>query len=90
MGESKPVVVGNSCGGCDNKWGGFLTAHCPSCHLTFGSVRNFDLHRDKGKCLNPATTQLVGGTKANPGPPMTLGKRGYWGFPVPEGLTEDD
>jgi len=33
-------------------------AHCGACHLTFGGVRNFDRHRDNGKCLKPEALGL--------------------------------
>jgi hypothetical protein len=72
-----------SCGKCDSTWGGFSTAHCSSCNLTFGSVRSFDLHRSKGKCLNPALVHIGVGGIDTPGPFMRLGKLGYWGFAFP-------
>lgn len=25
----------HGCAGCDNRWGGYSTAHCAACHLTF-------------------------------------------------------
>lgn len=34
-------------------------AHCSVCHLTFRSVTNFDAHRSKGYCIDPASIELV-------------------------------
>lgn len=34
------------------------TALCTVCHEFFGTVRNFDRHRDNGWCLNPAELGL--------------------------------
>src|SRR5262245_55341581 len=45
----------HACGGCDARWGGFNTAHCGTCHKTFGGVSGFDAHRSDGTCLDPAT-----------------------------------
>lgn len=33
-------------------------AHCGACHVTFGSVRGFDLHRRGGECYGPALTRM--------------------------------
>jgi hypothetical protein len=33
-------------------------AHCASCHLTFGSVRGFDLHRRGGGCRYPGNLRM--------------------------------
>jgi hypothetical protein len=50
---------------CGKRWGGFDTAHCASCHLTFSTSKNFEKHRVDGKCLDPAqrgmTQTLRGG-----------------------------
>lgn len=34
-------------------------AHCASCHVTFGGVTGFDLHRSNGQCLDPASFEYV-------------------------------
>lgn len=68
MSASKPW----SCGGCDTMWGGLDLAHCASCHETFTTVRNFDTHRSKGKCV---FTGLIRGTRGywmEPGPPSPV------------------
>jgi hypothetical protein len=46
-------------------------AHCSVCHRTFGGVRNFDLHRHDGWCLDPAGVGLVD-------------RDGVWRRPPPE------
>lgn len=34
-------------------------AHCTVCHVTFGGVSNFDLHRRGGLCLTPESLSLI-------------------------------
>lgn len=50
-------------------------AHCGACHLTFGGVRAFDLHRqgrvDVRHCVHPATVGLVERDGVWRQPPMT-------------------
>lgn len=38
---------------------GTTMAHCPTCHLTFGSVGGFDRHRRGGQCLNPTALAMA-------------------------------
>ena len=33
------------CPRCDRRWTGQSEAHCPTCHLQFGSTSAFDRHR---------------------------------------------
>ncbi len=33
------------CNGCGRRWNGLAEAHCPTCHLQFGSDTGFDRHR---------------------------------------------
>jgi hypothetical protein len=58
----------HSCSGCSNTWTGMKQAHCASCHVTFSTPTNFDLHiraTTKYKqvvsieCLAPADAGLV-------------------------------
>lgn len=39
---------------CDGIFTGIKTAHCTVCHATFTTPGNFDLHRSRGDCLDPA------------------------------------
>jgi hypothetical protein len=59
----------HGCGGCDNRWGGFRTAHCGACHETFTTPANFDRHRLQDECAPPADRGLV------------LNERGQWAQP---------
>lgn len=34
-------------------------AHCSLCHLTFGGITGFDLHRRGGQCSHPSTFDYV-------------------------------
>lgn len=63
----------HGCGGCTNRWAGTSTAHCPTCHRTFGAVGGFDRHRRDGRCVDPATLGLVASERT-----------GYtaWVFPI--------
>lgn len=47
-----------SCKGCTARWTGMSMAHCPSCHGTFSTVSNFDVHRSGGKCVAPSSLGL--------------------------------
>ena len=47
----------HSCRGCSRTWTGYSEAHCPTCHVNFSVVRNFDLHRQDGQCIPPG--QLI-------------------------------
>lgn len=42
-------------------------AHCSVCHRTFTGVRNFDMHRRVGTCVDPASRNMTD-------------KNGAWGF----------
>jgi hypothetical protein len=55
-----------SCGSCDTTWDTQSSlAHCSLCHLSFSTVGNFDLHRNKdGTCAAPGTLGLVERTRA--------------------------
>ena len=61
------------CGGCESRWGGLKTVHCPrkGCHRTFTSIRVCERH-EKGShkegryCVDPASVGLV------------LNRNGYW------------
>lgn len=62
------------CSNCDAEWGGYRTAHCPTCHITFKSVSGFDAHRSgpaaERFCLDPTT---IG---------MAPDRNGYWRVPA--------
>lgn len=62
---------------CDARWGGFNTAHCASCHVTFSTVGNFDRHRRGGECLDPLSLTDREGRPQ----PMVKNRHGYWGQP---------
>lgn len=34
-------------------------AHCSLCHITFGGIRGFDIHRRGGTCSDPSTFGFV-------------------------------
>ena len=65
------------CGGCDNWWTGLNSAHCSGCHQTFTGVGGFDMHRRRGKCLDPADIGLVPADKPWPG----WSRPGTWSGP---------
>lgn len=52
------------CAGCDNRWGGYKTAHCGACHHTFSVLSTFDAHRQGSHsagtrhCVDPASVGL--------------------------------
>ena len=48
-------------------------AHCGACHVTFGGIRGFDVHRRGGVCASPVDLGMV--------------KRwasGVWSWPIDE------
>jgi hypothetical protein len=57
---------------------GLKTCGCWECGEVFSAVSNFDKHRSKGKCLNPATLGLVKSHK------------GIWKLPDTSGRWDDD
>lgn len=65
----------HGCGGCPARWSGTRTSHCGACHVTFGGVTAFDLHRAGGRCAQPRRLGMA-----------LLPGRAYarWGFPTEE------
>lgn len=67
----------NECGTCQARWGGYNTAHCSGCHLTFTGLSAFDKHRDGSHakstrhCVSPESVGLIEAGRAYP----------CWGFP---------
>jgi hypothetical protein len=55
-----------TCNGCTRTWTGLSPCHCAGCHITFNSLRPFDIHRRSGECRSPADSGLV------------LSESGYW------------
>lgn len=55
--------MGVQCAGCDTEWTGLGKCHCGAreCHRTFSGVTLFDLHRSRGKCVDPATLRTKDG-----------------------------
>lgn len=72
-----------TCGGCNNGWGGYRTAHCASCHETFSGVTVFDEHRKDGICQLPEKV----GMKYNR---RGTGENAYrvWGYPMDDETRE--
>ena len=44
---------------CGARWTGLRVAHCSVCHRTFTTVANFDRHRRGGRCVDPASVDMV-------------------------------
>lgn len=67
-----------SCSGCTTRWTGMHTAHCPTCHTTFASIKAFDHHRADQTCKPPGLSGLVPRVRS----PREL-PAGFvvWGFP---------
>ncbi len=63
-----------SCSGCTTRWTPSGAAHCPTCHLTFGSITGFDCHRIGGGCLGPDDLRARG---------YELSDTGLWRRPRP-------
>lgn len=60
---------------CGARWSGRRTAHCGSCHLTFGAPGGFDRHRRGGACLGEAALVELG---------LRRDDRDRWRLPVTE------
>ena len=45
----------SSCRTCGRKWTGMKECHCTACHRHFSTVRNFDAHMKRGRCVDPLT-----------------------------------
>jgi hypothetical protein len=43
---------------CGQRWSGEETAHCPTCHHTFGGTTPFDYHRRNGQCSITRTLHM--------------------------------
>ncbi len=56
------------CSNCENRWGGYNTAHCGACHLTFTSIEAFDLHRtgSHAKGTRSCTHPIAAGLELDP------------------------
>lgn len=72
----------STCGGCASTWTGHRPAHCGTCHRTFSTVANFDLHRspegEHGMCLSPEDIphlELRNGMWSSPAMPADVVKR---------------
>lgn len=63
---------------CDAWWTGLTTAHCSSCHNTFTSVANFELHRSSGECRQPKYIGLVPADKPWPGWSQPAAEIPWW------------
>ena len=48
---------------CGARWSGYATAHCASCHRTFTAVGNFDKHRTRAGCADPASLGMALSTR---------------------------
>lgn len=66
---SRNLPLGGRCDSTCRKPNG-NQAHCTVCGITTGTVRNFDLHRKNGWCINP---EDLG---------MHLNAIGVWTFPM--------
>lgn len=67
-----------TCRGCDATWSGLNICHCSVCHITTSCIKNFDLHRVRDKCVDPATiTRKQKGT-GELVPALKLNKHGVW------------
>lgn len=66
----------HTCGKCPKRWTGAKIAHCASCHESFSTVANFDLHRHNGKCIK--SDKLV------------MGSRGHWIGALPSPFGEEE
>lgn len=54
--EQLPQVA---CRGCGARIRGITACHCGQCHATFGSLSGFTRHRQRGRCLDPASLGMV-------------------------------
>jgi hypothetical protein len=81
-----------TCSGCPARWTGSRTAHCSGCHISFGGVALFDMHRshygDHGGCQDPATMTVQAGARA--GEPVMFLRGGVWRGPEMDEATKTD
>lgn len=76
---------GSHCTGCHREWTGLREAHCAACHRHFSTPGNFDAHRRRDQCVDPATTLRPGC-----GWPVYRLREGAYGPTWVEGRHEDE
>ena len=43
-----------TCGGCPQTWTALRACHCSGCHRLFSGLTLFDVHRARGRCVDPS------------------------------------
>lgn len=68
----------HSCSRCSFTWTGLRIAHCAGCHRTFSTPANFDIHRSRYRCHDPASITYSSESVREGELRLKLGSRGVW------------